>query len=86
VHENGLLQLLELRSRLDPQLLNQHVARIPVGGERVGLPAGSVEREHQQRVKALAHRFGGDERLELCDHVAVPALAQVVLDRELERR
>jgi hypothetical protein len=77
---------LEQRSRLDPQLLDQHVACIPVGGERVGLPAGSVEREHQHRVEALAQRFGGDERLELCDHTAVPALAEVMLDCELERR
>ena len=38
------------------------------------------------RVQALTQRLGGDERLELRDHVAVPALAQVVLDRELERR
>jgi hypothetical protein len=76
---------LELRSRLEPQLLDQQVACGAVGGERVGLPSGAVEREHQHRVEALAQRFGGDERLELCDHVVVPAVVEVMLDRELER-
>jgi len=37
-------------------------------------------------VEALAQRLGGDERLELCDHVAVPPIVEVVLDRELKRR
>ena len=37
-------------------------------------------------MEALAERLGGDERLELGDHLAVPALVEVVLDRELERR
>ena len=57
-----------------------------VGGERVGLPAAAVQRQHPLRVQPLAQRLGGDERLELADHLAVPALVEVVLDRELERR
>ena len=54
------------------------VARLAVGVERVGLPAAAVQRQHPLRVQPLAQRLLGDERLELADHLAVPARGQVV--------
>ena len=41
------LQLAQLRARLQAELLDQRPARIAEGGERIGLPAAAVERQHQ---------------------------------------
>ena len=42
---------------LDADLLDERRARVAVGLERLGLPAGSVQREHALRVQALAQRL-----------------------------
>ena len=39
-------------------------ARLRVGGERVGLPARAVEREHQLGAQSFPQRLLGDERLQ----------------------
>ena len=56
-----------------------------VTGKGIGLPARPVEREHVLRAKAFAQRMTGDQRLELTDHVAVPAQRQLGFDAPLER-
>ena len=58
---------------------------VPVGRERLGLPAAAVKREHQLRAEALAQRMLGDERLELADHLGVTTEREVGLDALLER-
>ena len=57
-----------------------------VGGQRVGLPPGPVERRDQQRPQPLPQRVRGDERLELGRPARPPAprstrAASSVLDR-----
>ena len=56
-----------------PISLDQDRARVAVGLERLGLAARAVQREHPLRVQPLAQRVLGDERVELADHLAVPA-------------
>ena len=80
------LELLELRARLEAELLEERAAGVLVGGERVCLPAGAVEREHQLRAQALAVGLLGDEPLQLGDELLVAATGEVALDPLLERR
>ena len=78
-------EALELRARVEAEVLDQRVAGAPERVQRVGLAARAIEREHQLRVQALAVRVLGGERLELGDDVAVAAEREVVLDPLLER-
>jgi hypothetical protein len=86
VLEHRLLQLLQLRSRLDAQLVHERPAGVLVDVQRVGLAARAVEREHELAAQALAQRIPGDERLELADEVCIPPCLEVRLDALLERR
>ena len=74
--EDRALQLLQLAPRLDPQLVDEHAARVLVRGERLCLPPGAVEREHELAAQPLAQRGRRDERLELADEVGVPPPAR----------
>ena len=82
--EDRGLELAELRAGVDAELLDEGLARGAVGGERVGLPAGAVEREHELRARPLAQRLGLDERLELGDELGVAAQREVGLDALLD--
>jgi hypothetical protein len=57
-----------------------------VGGQRVGLPAGAVEREHQPRVQPLPQGVGSGQRLQLPEDVGVPAGRQFQVDDLFARR
>ena len=78
-------ELLQLAARFDAQAADERVARVPVGGERLGLAAGAVQREHVLAPEALPERLGGDEGLELADQLRVAAEGEVGLDPLLER-
>jgi hypothetical protein len=54
--QDQALQLLELPGRLEAELVGQVGAGLLVDPQRLGLPAGAVEREHVLRAEALAHR------------------------------
>ncbi len=69
---------------IDAELLDEGLACSAVGGERVGLPARAVEREHELRARALAQRLGLDERLELGDELGVAAQREVGVDALLD--
>jgi hypothetical protein len=58
---------------------------MPVGLERVGLPAAAVQRQHPLRVQLLAQRLLCNQRFELADDLAMAAGGEVALDRQLER-
>ena len=47
--EDRPVERLQLRPRLDAKLLDERATCVVVGGERFGLPARAVEREHQVR-------------------------------------
>jgi hypothetical protein len=57
-----------------------------VDPERLGLPPGAVEGEHQLHAEALAERMLGHEPLELRDEIGVAAEREVDVDTFLERR
>ena len=59
------LQGLERRARFDTQLLVQSERGLVERRQRVGLPTGSVEREHQLRAEPLPEGMCGDQALEL---------------------
>ncbi len=83
VREDLIVEALQLGARLDPDLVHEPGARRPVGGERIGLPAGAVEREHVLRVQVLAERLRRHEPLELADHLGMPPRLHVGVDRHL---
>src|SRR5205823_2200027 len=84
VLEHFPLELLQLETRLDPELLAQRLPRAAVELERVGLPARAVEGEHQLGARALAQRLAGDELLQLGHEPRVPAEREIGLDSLLE--
>ena len=80
------VEALQLGARLDAELVDERLPRRRVHLERLGLPPGPVEREHQLRARALAKRVRSDERLELADELGVAAEGEVGVDPLLERR
>ena len=79
------LEALQLRPGLDPDLLDQRLARAAVGVQRVGLPPGAIEGEHALSVEALAQRLLRDQFLETGDHLVVASGGELGVDRELDR-
>ena len=82
--EDPLLQVLQPAGRLDPELLDVDAARIAVRRERLRLPAGAIERQHQLPAQPLAERMLGDEPFELGRELPVPAERQLRLDPLLD--
>ena len=80
------MQVPELGSRFDADLLDERGARLTVGLQRLGLPSRAVEHEHPLRVEPLAQRLLRREHVELADDLAMPSRRYVALDRQLERR
>jgi hypothetical protein len=83
--EDRLLELPQRRARLDPELVDEHPPRGLVGLERLGLPAGAVEREHQLAAETLPERVLGDERLELAHKLGARTLGEPSVDQVFER-
>ena len=79
VLEDPALEGAELRRRLEPELVERR-ARVAVGVERVGLPAGAVEGEHQLAAEPLTMRMCGDERLELAGERRRAARVEIQVD------
>src|SRR5258708_6545267 len=54
--------------------------RLPVDGQRVGLPPAAVEGNHQLLVRPLTQRLGGNDGLQFADDAGVLAERQIRLD------
>ena len=78
--QDRAVELLQRRAGVDPELLEEPLAGVGVDGERLGLPARAVEREHQLAVEALAERVCPRQRLQLGDERVVAAAAEVGVD------
>jgi len=65
---------------LKPQVLSQHPPRVLVRGQRVGLTAGAIEREHELPVETLAYGVTSAERFELRDESVMLAEREVGVD------
>ena len=79
------MERLQLRPRVDPELVHEGRARGRVGVERLRLAAGAVEREHQLPAQALPQRLRADEGLELADELRAAAALEVGIEPSLER-
>ncbi len=69
------LELLQLRTGVEAELVGQAVADPLVGGQCVGLAAIPVQRGDQQHPQALLEGMVGDRRFQLADHIT--CLAQL---------
>ena len=79
------MEALQLRARLDADLVDQRVARVPVRLERLRLAAAAVERQDPLRVEMLAQGILGQQCVDLRDDLLVAAGGQVGVDRQLGR-
>ena len=64
------------RARIDAQLVDEPFAHLPVGVERVGLPAAAVLGEHQLPGQAFVQRMGLQCRGELPEQLGVSSCAE----------
>ncbi len=85
LREDRLLELAQLPSRLEPELVDERAPGVAEALQRVGLPARPVEREHVLRAQALAHRLLAHEALELRHELDVTTETEVGLDALLDR-
>jgi hypothetical protein len=83
--EDRLLERSERRAGFDPELLDEHLARLPVGLERLRLAVAAVESEDLLLAQALAQGVLADKRLQLADELGVPAERELGLDPLLDR-
>ena len=83
--EDRLLEALKLVARLDPELVDEDAPSVAVFLERVSLPSGSVERDHELCPQAFSQRMLPDEPLELRNERSMPAECEVSVDTVLER-
>ena len=72
-------------ARVDAELTGQQVADPSVGGQRVGLQAGPVQRQHELAVQPLPQRMLRGQLLQLGGQRVVPAQRQVRVDPGLGR-
>ena len=63
--EDRRVHAAQQRARLEAELLDEQLPSLAVDLERLRLPAGAVEREHELRAQPLAQRVRADEALEL---------------------
>ena len=83
--QDRLLELPQLRRRLEPLLLDEHATRTPVRVERIRLTTGRIQGAHQLAREPLAQRMLGDERLDLRRHARVVAQLELRLEPVLGR-
>ena len=69
---------------VDAQLVGQLGPQLGVGGQRVGLAAAPVEREHPQAAQPLPEGVLAGQPVQLAGHAGVPPAGQVGLDPVLE--
>ena len=85
VLEDRPLEVPQLRTGLDAEIVRQPAPRIAVRLERIALPADQVEGAHQLAPQPLAVGMLRDERLELVDERGRGAGGEIGLDPFLRR-
>ena len=69
--EDGSLQVPQRTAGVDAQVGSQRPAHPVIDRQRISLPAGPVQRQHQLAVQLLIQRIGGDHLLQLVDELVV---------------
>jgi hypothetical protein len=85
VPEYQVLQVTQLRTGFDAELGDQGPTQVGVRGQRVGLPAGPVQRKHPLFVQVLAKRVSGDDSGRLHEHAIVSAGSKIGVQADLNR-
>src|SRR5690348_5724290 len=80
-----MVQLAKRPAGLDPELLDEHAARLLIRLERLRLTTRAVQGEHQLAAQVLPERVLADERLQLADQLGMKAARQLGLDPLFER-
>ena len=60
-----MLQQIQLRVRLEPDVLSEANAQFVAGGQCLGLPAGAVQAHGTLAGQTLPKRVGGDQLIQL---------------------
>ena len=84
--EDRPVELLQGRARVDPELFDEPFAGVGVDGERLRLPAGAVERQHQLAVESLTERVRSRQHFQLGDERIVASAGEVGIDAVLRAR
>ena len=71
--QDRAVQLLQVATRLDSELVDENPAALAVRLQRLRLPPGAIEGEHVLAAQPLAHRILLDEALELADQLRMDA-------------
>ena len=82
--QDRALESLQLGPRLEAELVREPPAALAIGLERIGLPSGAIEREHQLPPEAFARGVLFDQRFELGHQRRVTAQGQLGIDAVLE--
>ena len=84
LREDRPLEPAQLRSRIEAEFLGQDVAAVLEDAQRVGLPPGAIQGDHELAPESFAQRVRGDERFELDDRFAHVAELEFELDPFLD--
>lgn len=85
VTQDRALQLLQLRGRLDAELVGEQAADPLVGRQGVGPALGAVQREHQLGPAPFPQRLLGHQRLELGHDLLVVPEGEPSVDAQFAR-
>ena len=84
VTEDGVFESPQIRPRLQTDLIERRT-RLAVRGERLGMTAAPIQRQHQQPAGLLAQRIRGDQFRDRPDHLAMPPQRKLGLSQALGR-
>jgi hypothetical protein len=82
VSENVLVQALERRRGINPELAVQHAAQLVKGLKSRRLPVRPVEGQHQLRMQILIERILPGKPAQLAGQALVPAELQIRVDAQ----
>ena len=75
--EDGVLELLQITAGLNPEFLRQCLAGLREDSQGVGLPARSIEGQHELAPYPFIERMTGSQRIELTNKSLVTAENQI---------
>ena len=82
--EDRALELLQLDTGLEPELVGEDRATRLVDVQRLGLPSRPIQRQHELAAKALAQGMRTHESLELSDDGGMPPGVEIRFDSLFE--
>ena len=80
------MELAQLGTRLDPELVDECRAQLAIDAQGVRLAPGTVQREQALGPEPLAQRVRGRKRFELGDRFLMTSARELGIDPGLERR